>query len=57
MSQIQKATSLGSMIEEDVDQKVKDYFEKHTFDIPLNLKTNKDMSQEKKEFVHHSKVD
>lgn len=48
---------MGSMIEGDVDKKVKEYFEKHTFDIPLNLKTNKDMSLEKKEFVHHSKVD
>jgi len=45
------------MIEEDVDKKVKEYFEKHTFDIPTNLKANKDMSLEKKEFVHHSKVD
>lgn len=45
------------MIEEDVDKKVQDYFHKHTFDIPQSLKTNKDMSLEKKEFVHSSKID
>jgi len=36
------------MVDEDVDKKVKEYFDKHTFEFSLNLKNNKEMSLEKK---------
>jgi len=45
------------MIDEDIDEKVKAYFDKHNFDFSLSLKNNKDMSLEKKEFIHSSKID
>ena len=44
-------------MEEDVDSKVKQYFDKHTHALPLRLKNCKEMSDEKKQFVQTSKLD